>query len=176
MLTTIVLKYKGAYSDELVVPKSDATNVYDLLMDVATAIEQEPRRYNQEQWLLRVEPGADETGRAKYPACGTIACRAGWIVQLAREQSWYPGAINMQARDILGLELDHIGDKDRDTEWWFYDDIVVLFNGDALAGKGLTIGTPEYAKAGAEGVRQFAEKWKERLTTTPVNKEATDER
>jgi len=41
--------------------RSDANNAYQLCLDVAQAITEEPRRYNQSQWVV----SRDELGRAE---------------------------------------------------------------------------------------------------------------
>ena len=59
------------------IPRSKATNAYDLLSEIQDLIRTEPKRYNQNIWLRRVK-----RGEAKRPACGTVGCVAGWVVAL----------------------------------------------------------------------------------------------
>jgi len=177
-LTSRKIELQGAV---LIVPRSNATNVYDLLMDVARAIEEEPRRYNQEDWHARVAPcEVYEATTESGPSCGTVACRAGWIVELAGHWDsdpdpaivWWGGGIAGAARQILGVTWGGLTDEEREEDAAFGRDVADLFDGSALCDldNQVAIGTPEYAAAGAAGVREFAEKWKERLLATPVRR------
>lgn len=53
---------------------------YELLERVIEHIREEPKRYYQNRWLMRRQDIIAEGMEA--PPCGTIACRAGWIVLL----------------------------------------------------------------------------------------------
>ena len=175
-LTSREIRLMGA---RLIVPRSTATNAYDLLMDVAAVIEEEPRRYNQEDWLVRVEPSEVYEGKVESgPSCGTVGCRAGWIVELAGAWdkdadkdpivTWFGGGVAGAARRILGVNWGRSPGEEYAREMQFDMAITRLFDGAALSGRDLRIGTPEYAAAGAAGVREFAETWKERLLATAV--------
>jgi hypothetical protein len=76
MLTNDVLKAWGIEPD--LVPRSRATNAYELLDEVVRVIEAEPRRLNMGNWIFM--PSYVE--RELIPACGTVGCVAGWIVLL----------------------------------------------------------------------------------------------
>lgn len=67
-------------------PKSKATNAYDLLSDVRKAILNEPLRYNQASWLT-VAPSAAAARRNDMPTCGTVGCVAGWVVALTSDRA-----------------------------------------------------------------------------------------
>lgn len=123
------------------------TTAYDLCMLVAQHIEEEPLRYLQSNWWLRAKELARAVAYSKLPAeppCGTAACRAGWIVGLhdgiggARLAMRPEIGIGHRARQILGV-------KPISTNQ--------LFDGFAVYG---APGTPEYAKAGADGLRRWA--------------------
>jgi len=47
----------------------------------------EPRRYDQDRTLMKVEPGKQfyytTIGAYKAPACGTVGCLAGWVTALS---------------------------------------------------------------------------------------------
>lgn len=54
---------------------------YDLLALVCQHILDEPRRYYQEAWIVR-HKASIKAAMGSVPSCGTMACRAGWIVGL----------------------------------------------------------------------------------------------
>lgn len=148
--------------------RSDATNAYDLLADVCQAIREEPARYNQETWLEQDEDEirdilVDAGGKVKPPACGTMACRAGWIATLSGAK----GGTEKSAVNILGCNGYYSERQD------FELDVGALFSADAVIDEcGLLhppeIGTPEYAEIGARGVERFMARWESRLRATPV--------
>lgn len=158
-------------------PKSDATNAFDLCMDAARAIREEPLRYNQEVWLEQeanfiayVLDGVSD----RLPACGTMACRAGWLTVLTRRM----GA------DVRGAARELLGDVwNTDRPYQFTTDVLGLFSGEALErwneeGDKLlrpAIGTPEYAELGAAGLEEFAKKWEEWLKMQPIPPKVRDE-
>jgi len=92
------------------VPRSDATNVYDLLQDVKQAILEEPRRVDM-NFVAYVDDRTRQwtnprTGRKEVmpaPSCGTVGCFAGWTMLLA---GMTPGQAGSKwtggAKDILG--------------------------------------------------------------------------
>lgn len=134
---------------------------YDLLEQVAQHILAEPARYWQELWVLRGKHVIERTGLTA-PSCGTICCRAGWIVALhdgldsdainANAQVRHSEAVMRRANEILGVGM------------WVTKE---LFDGDALtpvdeysdaiedAPDALEPGTQAYAEAGALGIREF---------------------
>lgn len=126
---------------------------YELLQRVCHHILEEPKRYNQETYF--------ETGKRDIqmtwgfaPACGTMACRAGWIVAL-HDGTKHTSPLSAQdrANEILGMSsgaTDH------------------LFKGSALhiaARRNTTdiIGTPAYARLGVKGLRIFMKRYTARL-------------
>lgn len=103
------------------VPRLEApTTAYELLDTVLAIAKEEPRRLRMEFWgatpaSAMCYPEAPE----QQPACGTVACLAGWIVTLTRS----PEAPNMQhidshgwhraeeaASNVLGLEVHEVED------------------------------------------------------------------
>lgn len=60
------------------IPKSAATNAYELLEEIERLIGEEPRRYDQTMW--KVNPA--HVKHAIVPACETICCIAGWVETL----------------------------------------------------------------------------------------------
>lgn len=120
-----------------------AKTAYELLERVCAHILEEPKRYHQDYWGLRGEVPLD----VPRPKCGTVCCRAGWIV-----------ALNDGPKALLhtcsGSRADRIlGMTDEDTRELFYDDSVERFRQ----------GTKRYANAGAAGIRRFMKKHKRYL-------------
>lgn len=132
-------------------------NAYDLLEAVARHIEEEPRRYYQSSWVLRGD--RIRALELAAPACGTVGCRAGWVVALndglnapaiVSQLGALPAfdePVRDRAEEILGL-----GHLDTDD----------LFSGCAIyvedaGGCDITppAGSPAYAKLGADGIRAF---------------------
>lgn len=144
-------------------------NVYELLEAVARHIEEEPRRYYQDMWALFGDNiHAFLGGDFAAPPCGTVCCRAGWIVGLCdgldapalgvNRDFAYSFSVMKRAMEILGMSEAEIGalfepftddeDDSEETGQQFVD---------------APAGTLEYAKAGADGLRAFMEQHAERL-------------
>lgn len=161
---------------EFLVPRSDATNAYDLLIDVARVIREEPLRYDQGSWLTfgKYVASGEQYDNPRGPECGTVGCRAGWICVLADGiMEARTAAIYDRARKVLGAIGYDKMEKDEDghptgEEYSFSTDLEKLFHGGAIAD--WDVFTPEYAEAGARGVEEFAEKWEERLIKTPITR------
>lgn len=179
----------------VLMPWSDAKNAFDLVMDTVQAILDEPRRYNQELWRSRDKRDIDSRLNPKIyrdekceelvpvypeelepPTCGTVACRAGWLVTLAGRVSVNEtgdSVFDYGARDLLGYPKDWCLKATSLEESEFARDVNSLFNGTALDRETGSsdlprVGSPEYARLGADGLIRFAEKWKDRLLATPV--------
>lgn len=126
-------------------PVSKATNAYELLDEVKALILEEPKRYDQGVWLVESEEEAAGHGLL-LPACGTVACVAGWVVLLKASGTDYD-SIQDRARDILGLG-------------WV--DSVDLFDGSAIENAcdeedllGVVEQSPKYAALGARHISSF---------------------
>lgn len=171
--------------------RSDATNAYDLLTDVAKAIREDPLKYDQNRWISRSKETFDQVlGVGVEPACGTIGCRAGWIAQLgtspeqidaalARHEDPY-GDGDTPFNNSYGIEMKSIAESllgvtDRDP---FFGDLQRLFDTGNLRfgqpeeewGDDVPLpGTPEYAEAGARGIEYFRDRYEERLRGTRIN-------
>lgn len=131
---------------------------YELLERVCEHILEEPRRYYQEFWAVRDKQKiADVMG--SVPSCGTMACRAGWIVALndglnsrvmrADHDTFSP--IEDRANQILGLGS---GDTGR------------VFSACAVRGAsygGPKHGTARYAREGVKGLRKFMREYEAHL-------------
>lgn len=109
-------------------PKPDTA--YELLEAVAQRIEAEPRRYDQREWVRETE-------------CGTVCCRAGWVVAIADPDVFATHdaqAVGERADQILGLPESVLWNE-------LYSTTCIRTRANP--------GTAEYAAAGARGVREF---------------------
>ena len=153
---------------------STAANAYDLCNDVCKAIHDEPKRYNQGNWgttnvNVIVETLAESKVRnATPPQCGTMACRAGWLNQLAYGSlEPFPGRdIEDIAYQLLGSNFYRVHVPADDESQAYRQDIMSLFSGSAI--RGLNPGTRAYAREGVRGLSEFMEKWEARLKATAV--------
>jgi hypothetical protein len=66
------------------VPRSTATNSDELLDELVDVIETEPQRLLMSDWVAAFEEPDILPMHGLEPACGTIACAAGWIKILRR--------------------------------------------------------------------------------------------
>jgi len=186
---------------------SDAGNAYDLLTDVIAAIREEPRRYNQGQWALTTATEILElwnrNGRYIYdddirkrlptqvPACGTVGCRAGWLVFLADGHfptGQFSKEIRTRAFTVLGvpnIALDAVNGASENCacqdctrmrvenlskeDQAFIVDTDTLFDANQV-NSDLGIGTPEYAEAGIAGLETYMATWETRLRATPITR------
>jgi len=163
--------------------KSQATNVYDLLEDVCATILEEPRRYNQGEWgAVRGSQEWEYLPETLHPDCGTVGCRAGWIVVKAdgampmREEYGFAPRVNAilvphRASQILGkLEawtlLDNAREYERDINALFDESALTIESNDDefLPLKG----SREYAERGVAGLRAFMTKWNTYLKSLPI--------
>lgn len=129
------------------IPKSRAKTAYTLLTEVRELILSEPLRYNQRDWLSRVE---EHEGVCLFPKCGTVGCVAGWVATLKEGRSFDWAKSADLARPILGLSYDQ-GEE--------------LFNGGAVRGTSQTV---EHAKAGAQHIAAFQKKYRAQLLAKKV--------
>lgn len=125
---------------------------YDLMARVAAHILEEPKRYYQGKWVTKKKSDIVDVVGA-VPQCGTVACRAGWIValhdglnskaitqEIQRTGGDFPVA--WRAHEILDMSDRHTSD--------LFDGCVLLHMVPSP-----TPGTAAYAKAGAKGIREF---------------------
>lgn len=142
------------------VPRSDATNVYDLLQDVKQAILEEPRRANMNYFGLEVGNnqslmwiGPDDTyHKLQAPSCGTIGCFAGWVQMLsgvcADDATRFA---DFGAESILGRDLVYSFTDERNQTRSFFN---------WGAGDGLLEIKPQtraYARAVVKRINRFIE-------------------
>jgi hypothetical protein len=77
------------------IPHSSATTSWGLLEDVIKAIEEEPRRFNWVAWIIDADMNPAKVDKdAGAPACGTLACVAGWTILLtqSRPNNYFAGS------------------------------------------------------------------------------------
>jgi hypothetical protein len=117
-----------------------------ILQEVARLILDEPRRYNQGDYIRTYrspEQFSCETGapEERMPPCGTVCCVAGWVATLTRPErvkaftDW--NAADGKARLALGLDHDQAGE---------------LFDGMAVSGNP---GTAQHARNGVRHIERF---------------------
>lgn len=110
---------------------------YDLCEMVAQHIEEDPLRYHQGLWGFEGEAFKDSS--LKMPDCGTVCCRAGWIVAL------HDGAAALRHGVVAHRSDTILGYQDWQTMNLYYD-------GSLDESKQ---GTKAYARLGADGLRQW---------------------
>lgn len=129
------------------VPVSRAKTAYGLLSEVRRLILEEPLRYNQEDWLSRIEEHAN---LFKFPSCGTIGCVAGWVATLKRGRDFdWMGSLKI-ASEILGVSEEQAFE---------------LFNGGAARGQKQT---RQHAESGAAHIARFQKKYHAQLIAKHV--------
>lgn len=127
-----------------------AKTAYELLERVCAHILEEPKRYYQGSWVIRGKEVIREQFpefKGQAPACGTTACRAGWIVGLNDGLNALGNShgVPERANNILGMSPD---------------DTAALFDYNAVSG---TPGTKSYVAQGVAGVRAFMKQHKAHL-------------
>jgi hypothetical protein len=138
-------------------PKTRAKNAYELLKEIRTIILAQPKRYAQTEILIHGRPGSvfsTHTWRDLIiPPCGTVGCRAGWIVELTRAGGTANVGIIDRAAQILGFGTAR--------------EIGEFFAGSAAEGEP---GTREHARSGAKGITAFMKEHKARLLATRIGR------
>lgn len=129
------------------IPKSKAKTAYGLLSEVRAIIRAEPKRYDQHDLLtIRAEHERNDS----TPACGTVACVAGWVTVLKSRRpldvdQWDYAERKLGLTPNQGLELFRMsaaGFDDRQT--------------------------PKHAQKGAAHIREFQQKYRARLLAKKV--------
>lgn len=144
-----------------------AKTAYELLEQVIAHIKEEPKRYAQATWGARNSDAIKAVGPATVPPCGTIACRAGWIVALNDGLPAFTArirhdSIERRANDILGFKRQCFcgnpscnGDSDGALE------TRELFAPHAAGNRGFSV--REHARRGVAGLRAFMKQHKAHL-------------
>ena len=168
-------------------------NLYELCERVCEAIMAESRRYNQEMWadlacVTELGERREPVDKSAVPACGTVACRAGWMVEieLASRPDMDEMTLNRWitylahncylSHKVQGMAHEILRYDDPTAPDWYRSAVTNLFGGEALEQENPDLreaddeggysynlprrGTPEYAELGAKGVREFMAKYK----------------
>lgn len=141
------------------IPRSKAKTAYGLLSEVRRLILEEPKRYNQRWWIARLDGknGALYLSREQddiVPACGTVACVAGWVATLKVGNRFTADMAEYVATQKLGLDSDQA---------------LELFKESAVP-MNLTPQTEAYAKAGAAHIASFQKKYAAQLKAKRVRR------
>ena len=157
---------------ESLLPVSKATNAYELLEEVCQAITEEPLRYNQQTWIDQ-NIGLRREFEEEVPACGTMACIAGWVCTLRRTHANHIQDVPMIGARLLGFQW-YVRDLSDFSSYEEYAEACVrdtqpvrdLFSDKLLEGSENLRGTPEYAAMGVEEIRKFMATHEARLKAT----------
>lgn len=138
-------------------PKSKAKTAYGLLSEIRKLILEEPKRYNQTDWLTR---GADRIealyGKDAAPSCGTVGCVAGWVTALKGDPDDSTAWPHVVADRVLGLSEFGINQLE-------------LFRGSAAGDRGHTPGARKaHARRGAAHIARFQKKYAKQLKAKRV--------
>ena len=125
--------------------------LYDLMGQVAEAIELAPGNYYQQGWEEPVENLAMYEGPYKE-ACGTAYCRAGWMVNLLEA----PTARGLH-HNTSGKAFSLLTKADIPAS-----EAMELFRGSACTRFG-DPGSPGYVKEGVDGVKRFMARHEDKL-------------
>lgn len=134
-------------------PPTTAATAFDLLKEVRGLILADPRRYAQPEVLYHRKPGTvldmGWDGSVVVPPCGTVGCRAGWIVELVGKMKEEDTLV--AATRILGLTVHETSP---------------FFSGSAAGSA--QCGTKAHARDGARGITEFMKTYKTQLQATPI--------
>lgn len=169
----------AAAIEESFLPKSDATNAYELLDDACVFILEEPRRYDQSTWIGSLGRGSFDWNYMAdvIPPCGTMVCIAGMCLLSKGISLIETMDSGKRAADLLGFKYSHRTSDyglriDSEEEQDATRDIRNLFADDLLDGipydDAPKRGTAEYAKLGVDRIRTFMAKYEARLKAKEV--------
>lgn len=137
-------------------PKSSATNAYDLLTDVIRVVEEEHRRLYMGNWFSSEE---ELPAGMFLPACGTVACVGGWIVILTEPWLRSPDDVLQFALGtsfMLVAREKIIGDTESLNSDAMRKALTALFTTfPEIWAKPLTPGTSAYVLAIVDRIRDF---------------------
>ncbi len=125
------------------VPRTRSKNPVTILRAVARAILDEPKRYDQGDYLsLRSDYQKAAINPNEWPSCGTRACVAGWTVVVCGQLK-ATGTVHDKARALLNLSVEQANALFSDSAF------------DAFDWSAMRSGTLRYAKAGVAHIRRF---------------------
>lgn len=139
-------------------PKSDATHMFDLLTDVAQCIRNEPRRLDQGDWLRKQHWD-------NAPECGVVGCTAGWMVVLTHG----PVALDKHIRGVATCMFlapgEYIFGNSRHPDGAFDEAIDALFSNYPNRDNGKAA----YVQDVIAHILEFRDTWAARLLATPIH-------
>lgn len=185
----------GVYPTNPALPRSTATNGYELLDDVVQCILEEPKRFYMPNWIIRGYRMTDLSefrNRERRPTCGTAACIGGWITLLALGPMINENTLDVSSVALtLALGASPNLDAGIDpAEWtearsklytlfgdvtpdWIPDpDGTVDQWGDTADGHFPQTGTLEYAEQYVEKIRAFQARYAAVLKSKPITHRA----
>lgn len=74
-----------------------------LLRKVQRHILEEPKRYDQDRWLIRGDEATIHLEPNDVPACKTVGCIAGWVCVLGKSIPKLAYNSGIRAKKLLGL-------------------------------------------------------------------------
>lgn len=128
-----------------------AKTAYELLGRVCEAIKAHPLSYYQRMWAAKPDWCFAPDVAAKNE-CGTVFCRAGWLVALN------DGNKNIDVEnDVVELKgrFEHIQTRAKALLDMSDDDVRPLFSESSVTG---SPGTTDYVRQGVRGIRDFMRK------------------
>lgn len=154
---------------------TETITLYELCQRAADSIEARPLNYHQEYWsrpaenLSALVKDIAKGNAASGELCGTVFCRAGWMVahidQPKSPERWR--AEEASDTEYAGARMEALLREAGVPDY----SIANLFGGGALDAVGVSehaYGTAKYAEAGAKGLRDFAEAHKDKLQAATV--------
>lgn len=130
-------------------PVSKARTAYGLLSEIQALILEEPKRYDQDNWIA--EPG--EVAPPYAPKCGTVACVGGWVYTLKPPSDKSVDG-HIHAATVLGIT---------------YEESWELFSFTAAGDRGETPRSfRAHAKRGAAHIARFQKKYAKQLKAKRV--------
>lgn len=149
-------------------PKMAATNAYQLLDEVVAAILAEPKRLDMASWVRSAEHLGSFTSSSRVPACGTVACCAGWVCVLARPRAVVQAARTGENGHISSIAKHLLGVSDAPGGFERALDRLFVAHGANIMD--LQWGTRRYALAVVARIRAFQAAWSAHLLATPVTR------
>lgn len=142
-------------------PRSSATNAYDLMVDVIRAIEEEPKRINMDNYsTIKMS----QVAKNKRPACGTVACVAGWMQIMRADRRTLLAYIRRGFGPMSAYDASYmLPESVRNDAYSMFQ--TFNFWSDELSNEPLTPGTQPYASAVADMIRDFIAKHETVLKT-----------
>lgn len=151
------------------VPKSKATNAYELLDEIQALILEEPKRVWMDDWVIKGKHKIETTlaysnAEVTAPACNTVGCIAGWMVSL-RHPRQFPSEYAEAALMLLGTSINYEADDEL-----AYNALNLFYGQPPYPFPTAPYGTKAYARAVVNNIKRFKRKWKTRLKATPLRR------